>query len=36
MVSAFKIIRPGEFANYVALRGNIIVYVAFCCDRLSL
>jgi hypothetical protein len=36
MGSAFKMIRPGEFANYIAIRGNIIVYVAFWCDHLSL
>jgi len=38
MGSAFKMITPGEFANYVAIGGNtrVIVYVAICCDRLSL
>lgn len=38
MGSAFKMITPGEFANYIAIRGNtrIIVYAAFCCDHLSI
>ena len=31
MGSAFKMIRLWEFAHYLGMRGNIIVYVACCC-----
>jgi hypothetical protein len=34
--SVFKMCRCGEFAHYLAIRKNIIVYVTFCCNRLSL
>ena len=35
MDSVFKMCRCGEFAHYLAVRGNIIVYVTFCCNHLS-
>jgi len=35
MDSVFKMHRCGDFAHYLAVTGNIIVYVAFCCNHLS-
>jgi hypothetical protein len=34
--SVFIMCRCGEFAHYLAVRENIIVYVTFCCNHLSL
>lgn len=36
MGSAFKMIRRGESACYLTVRGNIMAYVAFCYNYLSL
>jgi len=32
----FKISKRGKFAYYETIRGSVILYVAFCCNRLSL
>jgi hypothetical protein len=31
----FKMSRHGEFTYYLTIRGNIIEYIAFCCNNLS-
>jgi len=35
MGSAFKMIRRGQSACYLIVRGNIMTYVVFCCNYLS-
>jgi len=35
MGPAFKMIRRGQSACYLTVRGNIMAYVAFCCNYLS-
>jgi len=34
--SVFKMCKREVFSHYLAVRGNIIVYVTFCWNRLSL